>query len=518
MKLLIVDDEFFVKERIRKQINWNSLGISELKEASDGCEALNYFDQFTPDILLTDVRMSHMDGLLLAEETVKRNPACKVIFISGYPDKHDLKKAISLQAVSYVEKPIDMQELFAALENAVSAINQNNHIKKALQTLNRQQCTKKMQDVSMKLIKNETRTEAVDLLKDIVNLSEHDQFVNLIIQFLGDKIPPLHDEFVLNIVSTFKKDKINCICSLPILEKKQIIVHIFGENNSLRAYGYIERCCRALNHSFSLLGFDAVYSVGCFVSSPDDLTKSYEDAAFTMRQCFYKNPGTVRYYREYNLNSYRFENFNFSEFSHTLKKENSQSAIFFVRSLIADIRHYDNTDPSEVIRFFFSLLQILLKEAKKEDIILFEEFPAEHDIWSRINQFIFIDDLSAFVIDAIESYFSQIQKETTDNAVVNRIIRFVKKHYADPNLSITIISEHMHLSPTYICHLFKDITGGTLGNFLTEIRIRKAQEYINDPNYRIKDIAKLVGYRNGNYFSYQYKKHVGRSPSEQNES
>jgi two-component system response regulator YesN len=76
-----------------------------------------------------------------------------------------------------------------------------------------------------------------------------------------------------------------------------------------------------------------------------------------------------------------------------------------------------------------------------------------------------------------------------------------------------MVSESMKLSSTYICHLFKSVTGTTLGCYLTKMRIAKALELMEGGEYRVKDIARMVGYRNGNYFSYKFKRRMGYSPS-----
>ena len=122
MKLLLVDDESFVRERIRLQINWQEIGIDQLEVCDDGERALNVIRVFKPDILVTDIRMPGLDGIKLAEEYLYHNPEAKVIFISGYSDVPYLRSAIRLRAVSYVEKPIDIAELTADIRTAAEEI------------------------------------------------------------------------------------------------------------------------------------------------------------------------------------------------------------------------------------------------------------------------------------------------------------------------------------------------------------------------------------------------------------
>ena len=136
IKILIADDEMTVRKRIIKHIDWDSLSISEIREAEDGINALSVCRDFTPDILLTDVRMPRMDGIVLAKELRKQNPRLKIVFISGYADKEYLLGAIELQATNYVEKPLNLQVLFLALKHSCDAIRDQDRHAKELQELN----------------------------------------------------------------------------------------------------------------------------------------------------------------------------------------------------------------------------------------------------------------------------------------------------------------------------------------------------------------------------------------------
>ena len=84
----------------------------------------------------------------------------------------------------------------------------------------------------------------------------------------------------------------------------------------------------------------------------------------------------------------------------------------------------------------------------------------------------------------------------------------------EETLSIKVISEHVFLSTSYLCTLFKNETGQTLNQYLTDFRIEKAKKLLRDPRYRITDISAQVGYSDGNYFGKIFKKSAGMSPSE----
>ena len=124
MKVLLVEDEVLTREGLLMSIPWEELGIREIFTAEDGEEGLKTAGVHEPDIVMTDVRMPRMDGITMAFEIRKKNKKCRFIFISGYCDKDYLKSAIHLSAVNYIEKPIEIEEVVAALKQAMKQITE----------------------------------------------------------------------------------------------------------------------------------------------------------------------------------------------------------------------------------------------------------------------------------------------------------------------------------------------------------------------------------------------------------
>ena len=108
MKLLIADDEILTRNGLVTSIDWKSLGIDQVFEASDGMEAYNTACTSKPDIILSDIRMPRLSGIEFAEKIKEILPDTSLIFMSGYSDKEYLKAAIRLKAITYVEKPLDL--------------------------------------------------------------------------------------------------------------------------------------------------------------------------------------------------------------------------------------------------------------------------------------------------------------------------------------------------------------------------------------------------------------------------
>ena len=76
IKFLIVDDEIFTREGIIEMIPWDTFGITDVRQAFDGIDAMSIASTFKPNILLTDVRMPRMNGIELAFKIRKLYPNC----------------------------------------------------------------------------------------------------------------------------------------------------------------------------------------------------------------------------------------------------------------------------------------------------------------------------------------------------------------------------------------------------------------------------------------------------------
>ena len=90
--------------------------------ATDGEEALAQARKFRPDIIVSDIKMPHLNGLEMAAAVREFLPDCQFIFLSGYSDKEYLKGAIRLKAASYVEKPLNLEEITEALREITTQL------------------------------------------------------------------------------------------------------------------------------------------------------------------------------------------------------------------------------------------------------------------------------------------------------------------------------------------------------------------------------------------------------------
>ncbi len=115
-KVLIVDDEKYVRMGIRSETDWALIGCEVVAEASNGEEALLMADEFRPDLVVSDIRMPKMDGIALAEKLLEKYPGTKVIFLTAYNEFEYARQAIRIGVSDYLLKPFQDGELEASIQ------------------------------------------------------------------------------------------------------------------------------------------------------------------------------------------------------------------------------------------------------------------------------------------------------------------------------------------------------------------------------------------------------------------
>lgn len=129
LKVLIADDNTIIRQSLIKRINWQQLDMECIGEASNGLETVQFFKNNTPDIVITDIKMPMQDGFFSINEIKKENSDIQFIIISGYDDFKYMKKALQLEVVDYLLKPLDSSELHSCLEKAKEKFMKSQRIK-----------------------------------------------------------------------------------------------------------------------------------------------------------------------------------------------------------------------------------------------------------------------------------------------------------------------------------------------------------------------------------------------------
>ena len=115
MNILIVDDDSYVLEMIRKKLDWERMGITEIFSATSANQAKEIITGQTIDILLSDIEMPGESGLELLEWVRRQNIDLEAMFLTSYAEFEYAKKAIELKSLEYYLKPVDEEALSLSL-------------------------------------------------------------------------------------------------------------------------------------------------------------------------------------------------------------------------------------------------------------------------------------------------------------------------------------------------------------------------------------------------------------------
>lgn len=117
-KVIIVDDEKNIRERMSKFLPWEEFDFEVVGTAKDGSEALKLIKLIEPDLVLSDIKMPNVDGIQLAEQLYRQYPRIVTVFISSYNEFELAQKAIRFNVKGYLLKPVmknDFRELMSNL-------------------------------------------------------------------------------------------------------------------------------------------------------------------------------------------------------------------------------------------------------------------------------------------------------------------------------------------------------------------------------------------------------------------
>lgn len=116
LKIMVVDDDYTVREGIIHSINWTRMGCRVIAGAGDGREALRLIEKEAPDVIFTDMVMPGLDGAGLMEAVRRQYPQIYVVVLSAYDEAPLVRSSLHWEAVEYLLKPYDEQQVAAVIE------------------------------------------------------------------------------------------------------------------------------------------------------------------------------------------------------------------------------------------------------------------------------------------------------------------------------------------------------------------------------------------------------------------
>lgn len=119
ISILYVEDEKYIRDELFEIL---SLDFKELFVASNGQEGLELYKEHRPELIISDIQMPKMDGLLLSRKILEIDSQAKIILTTAFNEESHLKESKSLNIFDYIKKPIDLNELYSAIERIIKSL------------------------------------------------------------------------------------------------------------------------------------------------------------------------------------------------------------------------------------------------------------------------------------------------------------------------------------------------------------------------------------------------------------
>lgn len=518
IKALLVEDEAITRKGLLKHMPWIQLGIDEIRSGEDAETAMKISEEYKPDIIISDIKMRGIDGIDMCRFLKEQLPDCQIIFISSYSQKEYLKAAIELEAIQYVEKPIDLKELSDAVCKAVER-----HKK-----ICEQQNMQVNYETSVSHMKNETfftllRKRNNRNCETILNMAglwneRCNGFRICIIKWADlSAEPECFKEWYLRTTDLCKEKK-GLYVHADFWDNTSLIIYLATEGTQLEDRGPILTSMRMLanRQDKEHLHFLAI---GKFCSNPSELVCSYQSALRAAQCLAFKGYGTSACYLEdYEEWQGEWEAEEEKALRVAIQKKDLQMVIQAVNGMFDQLIKRRVALNSFVRNSCLMIYNDIHVEEKSKLRIGHKSTMPRKEYIYIIEQATTLEEIREVLLRYIRRTFDNNHMECRcGNPIIKQVITYMHGHYHERGLNINRLAEEVFLTPTYLSSLFKQDTGLTINQYLTKIRVEYAKVFLMEPNLKLYHVADKVGYEDAAYFARIFKNLTGMTPSEYKE-
>ena len=113
-KILVVDDEIFICELLNDFLSMRGYDVNT---ANCGEDAMSMFESIRPEVVLLDIRMPGINGIDILEKIKDIDSAVKVVMLSAFGDVDTVRKTLQMGAFTYMQKPVDLDNVLLTLNS-----------------------------------------------------------------------------------------------------------------------------------------------------------------------------------------------------------------------------------------------------------------------------------------------------------------------------------------------------------------------------------------------------------------
>lgn len=516
--LLIVDDEPLVREGLRRSIAWEELGFQIVGEAANGVEALKIAESLKPDVMITDMRMTVMDGTELIENAVRQHPQMQLVIMTAYNEFAFAKTAIDYNVFAFITKPAPNAEICRVFERLRRKMDQEKSLSDKLRSYH----SYRADELFSRIIFSEEDTgNLTGALRECLTAEPQQSFFVALLEIAASggtanarQLYQLLNEKLEYSASTFG----SCICKSRLSDTQAVLL-VFTEAGDVSAKTAFLQDIQQKFEQES--GVQLTVGISSAFQELSNIRKAFRQSAEALR--FQSHSGTGKIIDYHSVSRLRSQTPSLTpeDIERVLKgllEEEREACFGFVQTYFAglsDINADIRIVKTSMTELCTTVLRSLFRNYYTIQLVFGKAIRPAADL-QGLNT---LTEIFAYLLRFLErtELFVSCMKPVLGidrqyRPVVSEAVAFIAENYSN-KVRIPDIAERLHISESRLIHLFKEDTGFTINEFLTEYRIRLAQILIRSRAYNLYEIADLVGYENPITFRKAFCKIVGTIPS-----
>ena len=504
-QVVIVDDEQDIRERITKFVEARADIFDIVGIFANGADALEGIVSLEPDILITDIKIPYIEGMDLIAEALKYVPYLKSIVITGFDVFEYAKKAVELDVVGFLTKPITEEKLNDNLDKDEITLIKNVEV---IDELKKENNILIKESLFNKLLRENDLSD--DFVKRLINndIPINFKYFQIAIFNLHDLRGGIEIETYLIQIYQELEHLIDSSMKLNFTIKNDQLIILIKANEEINIEKHFQNIIskhrRFYNNNMSV-GLSLVFS-------KYDFKKAYEEAkiALTYRSVFMNKDNVYRYLKEskslnftYDIEltrelRYALEYLDISESKKILDK-------LISKSFLSDNQHVHYLIISNILNEVFKSIKNINK--------LVDSIGNINDYYLQFLNMHSKAELLEKLYELLEiiTKINSEERQNISNSNTTRILRLIENNFKNPNFNLDLLADEVNLSVSYVSLLLKEQNMSFI-KYLTTLRINEAEKLLLNSSLKIVEIAEEVGYLDPYYFSHAFKKNTGYSP------
>lgn len=497
-KIVIVDDEFLMRQGLKHMVDWESKGFQVVGEAANGKEALAVIEQQKPHIILSDMVMPLINGVDFTFIVKEKYPDIQIIILSGYDDFEYVKNAMKNGASDYILKPtVNPEELLNVLQKTAKKIPGI--------VLKNDSCVQ--YEKSFERYLSGYENESVMHRFDAVFPESFYIICGVQIKNYNEKGQDISGTLYEKIQDWFAGCSKSGGLLLYLEEKTVCLVINFPKKNEDILCLEIKK----LSEQIHLLCAHLLFIKSVTLRSIAEVKSFYHAVMVSSleKNFYFKNHPFLELENEA-VASVILPKFNYNDFTSLLNQRRYQDAmaLFFhyIQAAVSAQMEEDRLK-NQAKNVLYNLLDALDGDTEQLEAM-------RKDYFKRIDAIFYAEDF-LYALEIIESELEKyiIEHKDNEDIVIDKILDYISEHYNE-ELELAELAQVFNFNYSYLSTYFSKRIPEGFSGYLNKVRIKQACILLKRNDMSIAQISNEAGYSDQSYFCRVFKKITGKSPSD----